>query len=53
MKSNVCYVIDPEEMLQAAQHGDVAKGRQLLASDTTLVNATEIAELLKKKGVGD
>ena len=35
----VCYLIDPEEMLQAAQRGDVAKVRQLLASDTTLVNA--------------
>jgi ankyrin repeat protein len=36
---NVCYLIDPEEMLQAAQRGDVAKVRQLLASDTTLANA--------------
>lgn len=36
---NVCYLIDPEEMLQAAQRGDVAKVRQLLTSDTTLVNA--------------
>jgi len=35
----VCYLIDPEDMLQAAQRGDVAKVRQLLASDTTLVNA--------------
>ena len=35
----VCYVIDPEEMLQAAQRGDVVKVRQLLASDTTLANA--------------
>jgi hypothetical protein len=35
----VCYLIDPEEMLQAAQRGDVDKVRQLLASDTTLVNA--------------
>jgi ankyrin repeat protein len=35
----VCYLIDPEEMLQAAQRGDVAKIRQLLASDTTLANA--------------
>lgn len=35
----VCYLIDPEEMLQAAQRGDVAKVRQLLAADTTLVNA--------------
>jgi ankyrin repeat protein len=34
----VCYLIDPEEMLQAAQRGDVAKVRQLLASDTTLAN---------------
>ncbi|HET8887265.1 MAG TPA: ankyrin repeat domain-containing protein [Candidatus Angelobacter sp.] len=35
----VCYLIDPEEMLQAAQRGDVARVRQLLATDTTLVNA--------------
>jgi ankyrin repeat protein len=35
----VCYLIDPEEMLQAAQRGDVAKVRQLLASDTALANA--------------
>lgn len=39
MESKVCYLIDPEEMLQAAQRGDLAKVRQLLASDTTLVNA--------------
>jgi len=37
--SEVCYLIDPEEMLKACEHGDVAKVRQLLASDTTLVNA--------------
>lgn len=37
--AKVCYLIDPEEILQAAQRGDVAKVRQLLASDTTLVNA--------------
>ncbi|HVG90054.1 MAG TPA: ankyrin repeat domain-containing protein [Alphaproteobacteria bacterium] len=37
--SEVCYLVDPEEMLQAAQRGDVAKVRQLLASDTTLANA--------------
>jgi cytohesin len=35
----VCYLVDPEEMLQAAQRGDVAKVHQLLASDSTLVNA--------------
>jgi ankyrin repeat protein len=39
LDSKVCYLIDPEEMLQAAQRGDVAKVRQLLASDTTLANA--------------
>jgi ankyrin repeat protein len=39
LESKVCYLIDPEEMLQAAQRGDVAKVRQLLASDSTLVNA--------------
>jgi len=39
LESKVCYLIDPDEMLQAAQRGDVAKVRQLLASDTTLVNA--------------
>lgn len=39
MESKVCYLIDPEEMLQAAQRGDVDKARQLLASDTTLANA--------------
>ena len=37
--SEVCYLIDPEEMLKACERGDVAKVRQLLASDTTLVNA--------------
>jgi ankyrin repeat protein len=39
LESKVCYLIDPEEMLQAAQRGDVARVRQLLASDSTLVNA--------------
>lgn len=39
MESKVCYLIDPDEMLEAAQRGDVARVRQLLASDTTLVNA--------------
>jgi hypothetical protein len=39
LESKVCYLIDPEEMLQAAQRGDVAKVRRLLASDSTLVNA--------------
>jgi ankyrin repeat protein len=36
---NICYLVDPEEMLQAAERGDVAKVRQLLAADSTLVNA--------------
>jgi ankyrin repeat protein len=35
----VCYLIDPEEMLKACQQGDLPRVRQLLASDTTLVNA--------------
>ena len=37
--SEVCYLIDPEEMLKACERGDVPRVRQLLASDTTLVNA--------------
>src|ERR1051326_6446994 len=37
--SKVCYLIDPEEMLKACQQGDLPRVRQLLASDTTLVNA--------------
>ncbi|HET9281842.1 MAG TPA: ankyrin repeat domain-containing protein [Candidatus Angelobacter sp.] len=39
MKSNVCYMTDPEEMLQASQRGDVDRVRQLLSLDTTLANA--------------
>jgi ankyrin repeat protein len=39
LESKVCYLIDPEEMLQAAQRGDVATVCRLLASDSTLVNA--------------
>ncbi|MGC2694812.1 MAG: ankyrin repeat domain-containing protein [Candidatus Angelobacter sp.] len=39
MESRVCYLVDPEEMLQAAERGDVDKVRQLLAADSTLVNA--------------
>ena len=38
MDGKVCYMIDPEEMLKAAERGDAAKIRQLLASDTTLAN---------------
>jgi ankyrin repeat protein len=37
--SKVCYLVDPEEMLKASQRGDVAKVRQLLAADSTLVHA--------------
>jgi ankyrin repeat protein len=32
-------MIDPEEMLQACQRGDVTRARQILAADTTLVHA--------------
>lgn len=39
MDSTVCYLVDPDEMLQAAQRGDVARVRQLLSADSTLVNA--------------
>jgi ankyrin repeat protein len=39
LESKVCYLIDPEEMLKAAERGDVAKVRQLLSTDSTLVNA--------------
>jgi ankyrin repeat protein len=35
----VCYLIDPEEMLKAAERGDVERVRELLASDSTLANA--------------
>lgn len=37
--SNVCYLVDPEEMLKASERGDVDRVRELLASDSTLVNA--------------
>ena len=37
--SEVCYLIDPEEMLKACERGDLPRVRQLLASDSTLVNA--------------
>lgn len=39
MESKVCYMTDPEEMLQASERGDVDRVRQLLALDSTLVNA--------------
>ncbi|HKV93626.1 MAG TPA: ankyrin repeat domain-containing protein [Candidatus Angelobacter sp.] len=39
MESNVCYMTDPEEMMEASQRGDVGRVRQLLSLDTTLVNA--------------
>jgi ankyrin repeat protein len=37
--SKVCYLIDPEEMLKASERGDVHRVRELLAGDSTLVNA--------------
>lgn len=37
--SEVCYLVDPEEMLKACQQGDLPRVRELLASDSTLVNA--------------
>jgi uncharacterized protein len=39
LESPVCYLIDPEEMLKAAERGDAARVRQLLAADSTLANA--------------
>lgn len=39
MEGNVCYMTDPEEILEASQRGDVDRVRQLLAQDSTLVNA--------------
>ena len=39
MESKTCYLVDPDEMLQAAQRGDIARVRQLLSADSTLVNA--------------
>jgi ankyrin repeat protein len=37
--SKVCYMTDPEEMLQASERGDLGRARQLLTLDSTLVNA--------------
>src|SRR5215813_5689703 len=37
--SKVCYLVDPEEMLKASERGDVNRVRELLAGDSTLVNA--------------
>ena len=37
--SEVCYLVDPEEMLKACEGGDLEKVRGLLARDSTLVNA--------------
>lgn len=37
--SEVCYLVNPEEMLKAAERGEVGRVRQLLSLDTTLVNA--------------
>lgn len=37
--SEVCYLVDPEEMLKASERGDVNRVRELLARDSTLVNA--------------
>lgn len=37
--SNVCYLVDPEEMLKAAERGDLERVRELLAADSTLANA--------------
>jgi ankyrin repeat protein len=37
--SKVCYLVDPEEMLKASERGDAPRVRQLLAADSTLVNA--------------
>jgi ankyrin repeat protein len=39
VESKVCYMTDPEEMLKACELGDLAKVRQLLEADSTLVNA--------------
>src|ERR1700757_4907895 len=36
---NLCYMVDPEDMLKACEHGDISKVRQLLEADSTLVNA--------------
>jgi ankyrin repeat protein len=39
LESNVCYMVDPEEMLKAAERGDAGRVRQLLEADSTLANA--------------
>ena len=39
MENSVCYLVDPEEMLKAAERGDAARVRQLLEADSTLANA--------------
>ena len=39
--SEVCYLVDPEEMLKACQQGDLDKVRELLSRDSTLVNAKD------------
>jgi ankyrin repeat protein len=39
--SEVCYLVDPEEMLKACELGDLNKVRELLMRDTTLVNAKD------------
>ena len=39
MENRVCYLVDPEEMLQAAERGDAGRVRQLLEADSTLANA--------------
>jgi ankyrin repeat protein len=36
---NLCYMVDPEDMLKACECGDISKVRQLLEADSTLVNA--------------
>jgi cytohesin len=36
---NVCFMTDPDDMLQACERGDINKVRQLLEADSTLVNA--------------
>ena len=39
--SEVCYLVDPEEMLKACERGDLPKVRELLERDSTLVNAKD------------
>ena len=38
MENRVCYLVDPEEMLKAAERGDAGRVRQLLEADSTLAN---------------